>query len=99
MNDAAPFGPWNPGIESQIPSPLLPLATLYRTEHARSPLRDVQELADLTGLTLRDVATLRPERLALHELLVRVTANISVPDGNRIEDLGINFRRIARTIL
>jgi hypothetical protein len=99
VNDAPPFGPWNPGLESQIPASLLPLATLYRTEHARSTLRDVRELADLTGLPLRDIAAFRPERLALHELLVRVTANISVPDGTRIEDLGINFRRIARTIL
>ena len=92
-------GPWNPGIESQIPPPLLPLATLYRPEHTRSPLRDLRELSDLTGLPLRDIATFRPERLALHELLVRVTANISVPDGTRIEDLGINFRQITRTIL
>jgi hypothetical protein len=30
---------------------------------------------------------------------VRVTADFSVPDGSRIEDLGINFRRIVRDIL
>jgi len=93
------FGPWNPGIESQIPNPLLALATLYRSEHARTPLRDVREIADLTGLPLRDIVAFRPERLALHELLVRVTADISVPDGTRIEDLGINFRRITSTML
>ena len=49
------FGPWNPGIESQIPNPLLALATLYRSEHARTPLRDVREIADLTGLPLGTV--------------------------------------------
>ena len=65
----------------------------------RSPLRDVREVADLTGLPLRDIVAFRPERLALHEVLVRVTADISVPDGTRIEDLGINFRQITRTIL
>jgi hypothetical protein len=92
------FGPWNPGIASQIPDELLPLATLYRTEHARTPLRDVREVADITGLPLRDLVAFRPERLALHELLVRVTADISVPDGTRIEDLGINFRRITSTL-
>ncbi|MCC6195018.1 MAG: hypothetical protein IT518_11170 [Burkholderiales bacterium] len=92
-------GPWNPGIESQIPASLLPLATLYRPEHARAALRDLAELADLTGLPLRDLVPLRPERLALHELLVRVTANLSVDDGTRIEDLGINFRGITQTIL
>jgi hypothetical protein len=99
MRMNAEFGPWNPGIASQIPDTLLPLATLYRTEHARTPLRDVREIADLTGLPLRDIVAFRPERLALHELLVRVTADISVPDGTRIEDLGINFRRITSTIL
>jgi hypothetical protein len=93
------FGPWNPGIASQIPDALLPLATLYRKEHSRTPLRDAREIADLTGLPLRDIVAFRPERLALHELLVRVTANISVPDGTRIEDLGINFRRITSSML
>jgi hypothetical protein len=41
----------------------------------------------------------RPQRLALHELLVRVTADFSIPDGAKIEDLGINFRRTVATIL
>ena len=40
----------------------------------------------------------RPGRLALHEVLIRVTADLSVPDGTKIEDLGINFRKITRTI-
>jgi hypothetical protein len=96
---AAEFGPWHPGITSEIPDALLPLATLHRTAHARTPLRDVREIADVTGLPLRDIVALRPERLALHELLIRVTADISVPDGTRIEDLGINFREITSTIL
>ena len=41
----------------------------------------------------------RPERLAVHELLIRVTADVSVPDGPNYEDLGINFREITETIL
>ncbi|MCC6870407.1 MAG: hypothetical protein IT522_16445 [Burkholderiales bacterium] len=92
-------GPWNPGLHSQIPPPLLGLATLYRAEYSRVGLPDLREVADLTGLPLRLLAALRPERLALHELLVRVTANVSVPDGTRIEDLGINFRHVTTTIL
>jgi hypothetical protein len=93
------YGPWNPGIESQIPTELMHLATIFRPECARNTLADVRELHDLTGLPLSEVAVFRPERLALHEVLVRVTANISVPDGNRIEDLGISFRQITRTLL
>ena len=93
------FGPWNPGIQSQIPADLLHLATIFRPEHARTALRDVLELHDLTGLPLSEIVAFRPERLALHEVLVRVTANLSVPDGTRIEDLGISFRGITTTIL
>lgn len=97
--DSPVHGPWNPGIQSQIPAHLLGLATIYRAEHTRAALADLREVADLTGLPLRQLATFSPGRLALHELLVRVTANVSVPDGTRIEDLGISFRRITGTIL
>ncbi len=96
---APSHGPWSPGLESQIPERLLSLATLFREEHVSTPLRDAKEIADLTGLPLRDVVAFRPQRLALHELLVRVTADVSVPDGTRVEDLGISFRAITRTLL
>jgi hypothetical protein len=93
------FGPWHPGLHSQIPRDLLPLATLFRAEHAQRPLPEIDELADLTGFSRQDLTVFRPERLALHEVLLRVTANVSVPDGNRIEDLGINFRQIVQVLL
>ena len=92
-------GPWNPGIESTLPRRLLPLATLYRSENALGSLEDALELADLTGLPAEELVALRPRRLALHELLVRVTADLSVPDGPRVEDLGINFRTMICAIL
>jgi len=93
------FGPWNPGLESQVPRRLRHQITLFRPENAFADYDKAQELADLTGLPVIDLVALRPMRLALHELLVRVTADISVPDGTRIEDLGINFREIVRAIL
>jgi len=93
------FGPWNPGILSEIPDPIRPLSTFLRPEHAFTSIEAARELRDFTGLELADVVALRPERLALHELLIRFTADLSVPDGVRIEDLGINFRQITRTIL
>src|SRR5436190_13729256 len=93
------FGPWNPGIRSPLPRDLLPLATIFRPENVFTALRDAEELHDLTGLELADIVAFRPERLALHELLVRITADLSVPDGARIEDLGINFREMTRVIL
>jgi len=93
------FGPWNPGIRSPLPRDLLPLATIFRPENVFTALRYAEELHDLTGLDLADIVAFRPERLALHELLVRITADLSVPDGERIEDLGINFREMTRVIL
>lgn len=95
----AEFGPWNPGIESSLPRRLLPLSTLFRPENVYTRVDDAFELHDFTGLALEDLVVFRPERLVLHELLVRVTADLSVPDGPRVEDLGINFRAMVATIL
>ncbi|MGI9426863.1 MAG: hypothetical protein ACR2PA_27040, partial [Hyphomicrobiaceae bacterium] len=41
----------------------------------------------------------RPERLLVHEVLIRVTADLAVYAGRNYEDLGINFRRMAAAIL
>ena len=104
MTDAAAvslaeFGPWNPGIESQVPEHLRHLCTIFRPENTFTSVAKARELCDLTGLELSELAAFRPRRLALHELLIRVTADFSVPDGPRIEDLGINFRRIVSRVL
>lgn len=86
-------------MQSQIPAALLHLATIHRPEHVITSLHQVRELADLSGLPMEDLATFKPERLALHELLAQVTANFSIEDGSKTEDLGINFRRTTDTIL
>lgn len=101
VNDATatPLGPWNPGLESTLPRAYLPLSTVFRAENTTTRVEEAIELADLTGLPREKLSALRPERLVLHELLIRVMADISVPDGNKYEDLGINFRSITRTIL
>ncbi len=107
-DDAAPVmsssphadaGPWNPGVLSQIPAELAPLRTICRPEHVFTSMSAAQELRDLTGLPLAELVQFRPRRLVLHELLIRVTAEVSVPDGSRIGDLGINFRQITTRIL
>lgn len=92
------FGPWNPGLETPLPEELRPLATIFRAGNVSTPWAAVRELRDLTGLDTAELVAFRPERLALHEVLIRVTANISVPSGDKIGDLGINFRRITRTL-
>jgi hypothetical protein len=99
LEEGAEFGPWNPGIRSQLPAAFLPLATIFRPENVFTSLDQARERSAFTGLEPEDLVTFRPERLVVHELLIRVTADISVPDGPSYEDLGINFRRIAGTIL
>ncbi len=72
---------------------------MFRQENAIAELASIEELSDFSGLPLESLAEFRPERLAVHELLIRVTADFYVPDGTKYEDLGTNFRRIAGTIL
>ena len=93
------FGPWNPGIESQVPRELRHLATIFRAENVFTSIAAAGELHGLTGFDLSELVVFRPQRLALHELLVRITADFAVPDGTRIADLGLNFREIARLLL
>jgi hypothetical protein len=93
------YGPWNPGLESELPRELLPLATVFRRENVSTSLAEALELSDYCGLPAHQLVACRPERLVIHELLVRVTAGLAVPDGLDYGDLGRNFREIASTIL
>ena len=95
----AVYGPWNPGIESTLPSAFLPLSTVFCTANVSSSLDEVQELADFCGLPIERLTTFRPERLALHEVLIRVMADLTVPDGQKYEDLGVNFRQMTAAIM
>jgi hypothetical protein len=95
----AQFGPWNPGLQSQIPRELRAGCTIFRPENTSTAVDVATEMHDLTGLEASDLVAFTPQRLALHELLIRVSADLSVPDGSKIEDLGINFRQITRAIL
>jgi hypothetical protein len=89
------YGPWNPGISSQVPRELRHLSTIFRPENVFTSMASAGEMQGLTGFSPSELVAFRPERLALHELLIRVTADFAVPDGSRIGDLGINFREIA----
>lgn len=90
---------WNPGIETEIPEALRRLETIYRDEHVITRYEEIPELMQRTGLPAEELVTFRPERLALHELIVRVTADIVVREGEEEEALGINFRAIVHTLL
>jgi hypothetical protein len=92
-------GPWNPGIESALPTEFLPLATVFSSENVSSSIMELREINSFCGLALERLSTFKPERLALHEVLIRVMADLSVADGEKYEDLGINFRQMTATIM
>jgi hypothetical protein len=89
---------WNPGITSQIPESLKPQITLFRAENATVDYQRARELADFCGLSVNELIALRVERLVVHELLVRVTSDLTVPDGPNYEDLGINLRAMVAAL-
>jgi hypothetical protein len=97
--DDASSNAWNPGIQSQVPPALLHLCTIFRPENAFWSLAEVRESHTLTGIPFGELVAFRPRRLALHETLIRVTADFAVPDGTRVEDLGIKFREITTLIV
>jgi hypothetical protein len=92
-------GAWNPGIKSTLPAAYLPLSTMFQVENVFSSLETATELSDFTGLPIQQLVFFRPQRLVIHELLIRVSADIFVSDGTRYEDLGINFRNVVSRIL
>ena len=93
------YSAWNPGLQSELPNEYLPLSTIFRAENVATDVAKAQELSDFCGLPADELVAFRAERLIVHELLIHVTTGIAVPDGRDYEDLGINFREIAATIL
>ena len=93
-----PHSAWNPGIEAEIPPAYRDLETIYDPGNVFIGHDEVAELARQTGLAPIELVSFRPHRLVLHELIVRVTADILVREGEAEEDLGINFRSIATQI-
>lgn len=95
----AEFGPWNPGLKSELPRRYLHLSTMFRPDNVTTSLDEACELSDFTGLARHELVEFTPQRLIVHEVLVRVMADLSVPDGDHYEDLGINFRDMSDAIL
>ncbi len=89
---------WDPGLSSDIPTRLLPLVTLYRPENSTIDYEQAKAASEFCGLEPKLMVSLRLERLILHELLIRVTGSLTVPDGPNYEELGINLRSMAATI-
>lgn len=93
------FSAWNPGVGTALPAELRAQETIFDPNCVFSRHQELDELARLTGLPREELTVFRPERLALHELIIRVTADIAVAEGDEEEVFGHNFRRIAATLL
>ncbi|HWS12364.1 MAG TPA: hypothetical protein VN279_06195, partial [Rhodocyclaceae bacterium] len=79
---------WNPGVGTGVPAEFRALETLFRPECVFGTQAEVAELFELTGLPHEELTAFRPQRLALHELIVRITADIAVDEGEQEEDFG-----------
>lgn len=90
---------WNPGLESDIPPAYRKLETIYDLENVTTRFEDVSEISTQTGMNPQELVVFKPERLVLHELIVRVTADILVLEGEDESELGRSFRRITKHIL
>ncbi|MCK8517122.1 zeta toxin family protein [Methylonatrum kenyense] len=93
------FSAWHPGLEADLPARYKPLETIHRSANVATSLSDIPELMALTGLEEEELVTFRAERLVLHELIVQVTADVVVLEGEEEELLGQHFRGIALKIL
>lgn len=91
--------PWSPGLGSSIPAHLMPRATLFDPANGLVDWDTARALSDVTGIKPLELATFRPERLALHHVVIRVTSETHVPDGPAYADLGIALRQMAIDIL
>jgi len=92
--DKNSFSAWDPGLESDIPKSCRSLETIYHSDNVYATYDEVDEICQATGLNAKELINFRPKRLAMHELIIRIGADILVMEGKKEEDLGINFRAI-----
>ena len=93
------YSAWNPGLSANLPRELKSLETIFQAPNVYTSYDEVEEIANLTGLKSEHLVGFTSWRLVMHELIVRVGANIHIPEAEHEEDLGINFRRITNDIL
>lgn len=92
------FNAWHPGLSSQLSSSLQSRATLFSPECSTVNYQTAREFSDFSGLKLTELVSFTAKRLITHELLIRVTSDLSVPDGPNYEDLGLSLRAMVTAI-
>lgn len=71
---------------------------MFEPLNVETTFEQAHDLSGFLGLETTELVRFHPERLIIHELLIRVTADLSVPDGPEYEELGINLRSMTRTV-
>ena len=99
MQKQQEYSAWNPSLSANLPRELSALETIFQAPNVYTSYDEVQEIASLTGFKPEHLVGFTSWRLVLHELIVRVGANIHIPEAEHEEDFGINFRRITNDIL
>lgn len=72
---------------------------MLRPENVFGTFEAMQEMNQATGIPALTLPAFRPERLIAHEVVIRVTADLNIPDGQRYADLGISLRGMIDTVL
>ena len=98
-DDTEDFNAWNPGLNSEIPGHLMPMVTLYRPDASTVSYDEAKQAAEFCGRKPMEMNAFTARRLVRHELLIRLMADINVPDGPEYPELGEHLRSMAQTIL
>lgn len=66
---------------------------IFSSENVLNDVVQARELHEVTGIDIEQLAIFRPKRLALHEVLVRVTADYEIPDPPEasVSSLGVTL--------
>lgn len=97
-SDSEGYTAWNPGVRPRIPHEYRNLESIFHPECTFWAADEAHEFASVTGLSSEELTEFKPERLALHELIVRVTTHVAIPEGDEEEALGNKFRLVTNTI-
>ncbi len=90
---------WDPGLSTELPKHLRKRETIFHADNSFTKLADLTELSRLTGIKTQRLVEFKPQRLLWHELIVRVTAHVVIPETEDEELLGKRFRSITRHIM
>lgn len=86
---------WNPGLEQDIPYEYSQLETIHNPSNVSTNLKELLEVSKATKIKPEELICFRAERLFIHEILIRLTADVVIIETKNEEEFGIKFRQLA----